>query len=342
MDDLKEYQKAKKRIKEVKGFYGHLASYVSVNTGLFLIDWISGNGLTWFYWPMIGWGIGLFSHGIRVFGTQGYLERWEQKELQKLKVQQPSAADADAASFSKKHKVTLGAHIGQEIAHAMKVLERELGDLGDRGLGDNANQGASATSARGKIPQGVAILMFSDIEGFTAYVEAHGDEAGRALLQQHHRVFREHLKRHDGVEIKSMGDGFMLCFTSARKALTCAAAIQADLERCSFPLKVRIGLHAGEPLQEGEDLTGQMVNLAARVMDQADGGQILLTEVVKNLAGTLKGFQYVDHGTRRLPGISQPQQLYQFHPIESLTSPLDSQVDKRLETMEKQMKSRGA
>ena len=339
MDDLKEYQKAKKRIKEVKGFYGHLASYISVNTGLFMIDLISGNGLTWFYWPMIGWGIGLFSHGIRVFGTQGYLERWEQKELQKLKVQQPSAADADAASFSKKHKVTLGAHIGQEIAHAMKVLERELGDLGldER----DSRQNSASASARAKIPQGVAILMFSDIEGFTAYVESHGDEAGRALLQQHHRIFREHLKRHEGVEIKSMGDGFMLCFTSARKALTCAAQVLADLERCSFPLKVRIGLHAGEPLQEGEDLTGQMVNLAARVMNQADGGQILLTEVVKNLAGSMKGFQYVDQRLRRLPGISQPQQLYQFHPIESLTSPLDSQVDQRLDTLEKQMKKRG-
>lgn len=340
MDDLKEYQRAKKRIKEVKGFYGHLASYISVNAGLFLIDLISGNGLTWFYYPMIGWGIGLLSHGIKVFGTQGYLERWEQKELQKLKVQQPSAAAADAVSFSKKHKVTLGAHIGQEIAHAMRVLERELGDLGVK---DGAVGAAASTpSARGKIPQGVAILMFSDIEGFTAYVEAHGDEAGRALLQQHHRIFREHLKRHDGVEIKNMGDGFMLCFTSARKALTCAAQVQADLERCSFPLGVRIGVHAGEPLQDGEDLTGQMVNLAARVMDQADGGQILLTEVVKNLAGSLKGFQYVDQSVRRLPGISQPQQLYQFHPIESLTSPLDSQVDKRLETMEKQMKNKGA
>lgn len=340
MSDLEEYQRAKKRIKEVKGFYGHLASYLSVNAGLFLIDLLSGNGLGWFYWPMIGWGIGLLSHGIRVFGTHGYLERWEQKELQKLKVQQPAAAEVDAASFTKKHKITLGTHISQEIARAMKVLERELGDL-NRDQPDVARQAASAP-ARGKIPQGVAILLFSDIEGFTAYVETHGDEAGRALLQQHHHVFREHLKRHDGAEIKNMGDGFMLCFTSARKALICAAQVLADLEERGFPLKVRVGVHAGEPLQEGEDLTGQMVNLAARVMDQADGGQILLTEVVKNLAGTLKGFQYVDHGVRRLLGISQPQQLYQFHPIEPLASPLDSQVDERLQTLEKQIKNWGS
>ena len=70
---------------------------------------------------------------------------------------------------------------------------------------------------------------------------------------------------------------------------------------------MRVGVHDGEPTQEDKDLTGQTVNVASRVMDQANGGQIFVTEVIRNLAGNLNGFQYADQGERRLPpGLGEP------------------------------------
>jgi class 3 adenylate cyclase len=70
-------------------------------------------------------------------------------------------------------------------------------------------------------------------------------------------------------------------------------------------------------------------------MDQANGGQIMITEVVRTLAGAIKDYQYVDQGERRLPGLTEPHQLYEFAAVASLISPLDTEVDTRLEKMEK-------
>jgi class 3 adenylate cyclase len=191
-------------------------------------------------------------------------------------------------------------------------------------------------------PQGVAVILFSDITGFTSYFDEHGDEAAYDLLQQHHRIVRSCVQRYGGVEVKQLGDGFMLSFSSAKQALLCATEVQSQLEKTrelsDSPLRVRIGLHAGEPIHEERDFIGQTVNLAERIMKQAQGGQIFVSEIVKNLAGPLKGFQYVDQGKRRLEGISEPQQLYQFQPIAALAYPLDSTVSQELEAIEKRLK----
>ena len=113
--------------------------------------------------------------------------------------------------------------------------------------------------------------------------------------------------------VKNTGDGFLLSFASAKRALRCAAELQDRLAEADFPLGVRVGLHAGEVIRASdENLVGHAVNLAQRVMAQARGGQVLLSEVVRDLAGPLEGFQFVDQGRRRLKGISRPHQLYAF------------------------------
>lgn len=339
--DRKSQLRAHKRVEEVREFFEHLAAYVCVNTGLFFLDLLLGSGW-WFYWPLLGWGVGLGIHGLVVF-TRGRITRYAERLVQLETGRQPFERMRRRhaqrhGSFAEKLKGAIGAEtlkgVGQEISQAMRKLEAEFGEMGlDWGSPTRAPQRRAAPD----LPQGVAVLMFTDLEGFTGYTERHGDEAGATLLKLHHRVVRDSVKAHDGIEVKNLGDGFMLCFASARKALLCASEVQAKLQEDDFPLAVRIGLHAGEPIRDGSDLTGQTVNVASRVMDQANGGQVLVTEVIKNLAGPLKGFQYVGQGMRRLPGLSEPQALSEFVPIRALHSPLDSEVDRRLEGLERDL-----
>ncbi|MFH1279470.1 MAG: 2TM domain-containing protein [Candidatus Eisenbacteria bacterium] len=85
MEDQERYERAKKRVQEIKGFYSHLITYVLVNALLFLIDLLSRDGHWWFYWPMLGWGIGLVAHGLSVFGILGLFgPGWEEKKIREL------------------------------------------------------------------------------------------------------------------------------------------------------------------------------------------------------------------------------------------------------------------
>jgi len=135
-------------------------------------------------------------------------------------------------------------------------------------------------------PDGTVTIMFSDIEGSTSMADRLGDARFMELLREHNAIVREQIKAHRGFEVKSEGDGFMVAFQSAGKALACASAIQKMLvgrnESAAEPVKVRIGLHAGEVIKEGEDFFGRNVIMAARVASQARG-EILASGVVKAL-----------------------------------------------------------
>ena len=136
-------------------------------------------------------------------------------------------------------------------------------------------------------PDGTVTIMFSDIEGSTEKTDRLGDKEWMEVLREHNTIVREQVKAHGGFEVKSEGDGFMVAFQSAAKALACAAAIQKALvernESAAEPVKVRMGLHAGEVIKEGEDFFGRNVIMAARVAAQASGGEILVSAVVKTL-----------------------------------------------------------
>jgi len=140
-----------------------------------------------------------------------------------------------------------------------------------------------------------------------------GDDRGRGVLREHERITREALAEHGGTEVKTMGDGFMASFPSATKALECAIAMQrafaAYNEPASEPIKVRIGLNAGEPIAEDEDLFGTAVNMAARICSKADGGQILAPVVVRELVAG-KGFLLSDVGETELRGFEDPVRLF--------------------------------
>jgi class 3 adenylate cyclase len=180
--------------------------------------------------------------------------------------------------------------------------------LGD---GEPAPAGAEQHAAGG-----FCTILFTDVEGSTALTERLGDAKAREVLRNHERIVREALRAHGGAEVKAMGDGFMASFSSATRALECAIAMQRafavhDDEHPETPIRVRIGLNAGEPIAEDEDLFGTAVIMAARIAAQAQGEEILASDVVRQLVAG-KGFLFADRGETVLRGFEDPVRLYEL------------------------------
>jgi class 3 adenylate cyclase len=161
----------------------------------------------------------------------------------------------------------------------------------------------------------VHTILFTDMESSTALTQRLGDAKAQELVRAHNTIVREALEAHRGSEIKHTGDGIMASFASASGALECAVAIQQGVaaraeEQPEMPLGVRIGLNAGEPVAEEDDLFGASVQLARRVCDHAEPGQIVVADVVRQLA-TGKGFLFSDLGDTALRGFEEPVRLYE-------------------------------
>jgi class 3 adenylate cyclase len=163
-------------------------------------------------------------------------------------------------------------------------------------------------------------VLFTDVEGSTALTQRLGDAEARELLREHERMVREALKAHGGSEVKTMGDGFMASFTSATKALECSIKMQrafaAHNESAEEPIRVRVGLNAGEPIAEDDpdgrsDLFGTAVNMAARIAAKAEGGEILTSEAVRQIVAGKK-FLFADRGDTALRGFEDPVRLYEL------------------------------
>jgi class 3 adenylate cyclase/pimeloyl-ACP methyl ester carboxylesterase len=171
-----------------------------------------------------------------------------------------------------------------------------------------------ATVAGAPAPGAVHTILFTDVEGSTSLTQRLGDARAREILRNHERMVREALNAHGGSEVKTMGDGFMASFSSATRALECAIAMQRAFaehnESAQEPIRVRIGLNAGEPIAEEEDLFGTAVQLAARICAHAEPGEILAPIVVRELAAG-KAFLFADRGDAVLRGFEDPVRLFE-------------------------------
>ncbi|MEX2247071.1 MAG: adenylate/guanylate cyclase domain-containing protein [Dehalococcoidia bacterium] len=159
----------------------------------------------------------------------------------------------------------------------------------------------------------VKTVLFTDLEGHTEMMRRLGDARARDVLREHERVTREALGAHGGTEVKTMGDGFMASFGSPQRAIECAIALQrvfAAREIHGERLSVRAGINAGEPIAEEDDLFGSCVILASRTAARARGGEILVTDVVRQLAAG-KGFVFVDRGDASLKGFEDVVRLFE-------------------------------
>lgn len=140
-----------------------------------------------------------------------------------------------------------------------------------------------------------------------------GDERGREVLREHERITREVLKEHGGAEVKTMGDGFMASFTSVTRSMDCAIALQRAFSmHGGEPLRVRVGLNAGEPIEEDGDLFGSTVIMASRVCALAASGEILIPEPLRHLLSG-KSYVYADRGETLLKGFEDAVRLYEVH-----------------------------
>lgn len=164
---------------------------------------------------------------------------------------------------------------------------------------------------------GTVTIVFSDIEASTEMAVALGDAKWVALLHKHNDIIRGHLKRHNGTEVKSQGDGFMLTFPSARSAVMCMIDVQRELaayaaQHPDTPIKVRIGVHTGEAIVDAVgDLFGKHIIVAARIANAADGGQILASSITKEIAASRGDLTFGDPRSVDMKGIDDAYQVYE-------------------------------
>ena len=155
-----------------------------------------------------------------------------------------------------------------------------------------------------QLPRGTVTLLFTDIEGSTRMLQELGREAYVGALTSHRTLLREAFTAHDGVEVEMQGDSFFFAFPYARDAVAAAVAGQRALgehDWDSQPIRVRIGLHTGEPMQADGLYAGLDVHWAARVMSAGHGGQVLLSARTAELVERRASHRHHSPRPRRAP-----------------------------------------
>jgi class 3 adenylate cyclase len=259
-----------------QSFKIHLTFYLLVNILLIGIWAASGGGYFWPVWPVLGWGIGVVCHGAPLLAGVG---------------SRPPPRNREAST---RHPPGARTSV-DEVASTVGFERPSL-------------RPAAA-------PDGTVTMLFSDIEASTALNERIGDVRWLELLRAHNTVVREQVQAHGGFEVKAQGDGFMIAFPSARRAVQCARAIQGAIEshlaeHPEGPIRLRIGLHTGEAIREEADFYGKNVVLAARIADQARGGEILASSVVKQLTESAGDVRFESERELELDGLAGTHTVY--------------------------------
>jgi class 3 adenylate cyclase len=166
----------------------------------------------------------------------------------------------------------------------------------------------------GSLDPGYRIILFTDLAGSTEMTQSLGDEAAMGILRVHDMIVRREISARKGREVKHTGDGIMASFTSASAAVEASMAIQRALAAhnkhgADHPVRVRIGLSAGEPVAQNEDFFGAAVQLARRACDHAEPDRILVPAVVRDLC-IGKTFRFMDIGEVPLKGFPEPVRLF--------------------------------
>ena len=173
-------------------------------------------------------------------------------------------------SFPKANVEVLGRALTVSLEELERTIQREQTHL-------------SSTFAA----DGTVTIVFTDIVDSTLILGRLGDQAWLDVVRRHNALIEETTAAHGGTVVETQGDGSMLAFSSARRAVTCAAAIQHEIKRAfhddSPPIRVRIGVHTGDALQEADHFYGTTVHYAARVASQAFGDEVVVSSLVREL-----------------------------------------------------------
>ena len=157
------------------------------------------------------------------------------------------------------------------------------------------------------------VVMFTDIVGSTAMTARLGDERSVEMVRAHDAIVRRALKDFNGNEVKHTGDGIMASFVDASISIRCARSIQSSLEVFNMasaePLSIRIGMDAGEPVADNDDLFGGTVQMAARLCAAAEPDTIYVTEVIRSFAPD--DIELIERGSQSMKGFSSPILVYE-------------------------------
>ena len=184
----------------------------------------------------------------------------------------------------------------REIDHQGVVPDRLAGDVvAGAAHGDEQSVLAGELHGRDNVGSGRAL----------------GDQRWLELLREHNAIIREQVRAYQGYEVKTEGDGFMLAFSSVRRAVECAMAIQRGIAdrnaSADEKIEVRAGLHTGEVIQDAGDFYGKHVNLAARIADEAKGGEILVSSLLKELTESGGDINFSDSRDVELKDLGRQQ-----------------------------------
>jgi class 3 adenylate cyclase len=173
------------------------------------------------------------------------------------------------------------------------------------GEGDKATEAAA-----GPLPEGMAVILFTDIADSTALTEQLGDSAFRAKAKELDTSLRSVIREAGGtpVEGKVLGDGVMAVFTSARQAIECA--LHCNVAAQDTGLSLHLGIHAGDVIREGNTVYGGAVNIAARIAGASAPGELLVSDTVRSLARTSANVVFENRGEQALKGVGEPQRLF--------------------------------
>jgi len=175
--------------------------------------------------------------------------------------------------------------------------------------------GSDEPASPAEIDSAFRTVMFTDMKGSTAITTRLGDARALEFFRTHNTITRDTLNGFRGREIQHTGDGFMVSFNSASNAVACAIALQRAFashneDHPDIPINVRIGICAGEPVEEDQRLFGSTVQLTSRICDQAEPDQILVAAVIRDLC-LGKQFSFSDRGESTLKGFDQPFKMYE-------------------------------
>ncbi|HKC82983.1 MAG TPA: AAA family ATPase, partial [bacterium] len=195
--------------------------------------------------------------------------------------------------------------------------------------------------------EGTVTIMFTDVEESTRLLSTRGFTASHEIMKAYETIIEDKVSQHAGRRIKGLGDGFMISFGSARHGVECALDIQQAISEYSKQnperkLRIRIGLNTGEVVEEGGDIFGAAVNVAARVAGKAKGGEVLTSEIVRDLVGPITEMKFEFRGRYKLKGFPDRWRLHEVVPGEAketprVLAPADGFVDREQERLDVRM-----
>jgi class 3 adenylate cyclase/tetratricopeptide (TPR) repeat protein len=160
-------------------------------------------------------------------------------------------------------------------------------------------------------PATTRAFLFSDLRDYTSFVEAKGDAAAARLLRDYRTLVRREVARHDGAEVKTEGDSFYVVFEAPSVALDCAVAIlraadTRDRRDPTAPLRIGVGVHAGETIAYDDQFVGSAVNIASRLAGKASAGELLISDTLRGLVRTSRSIPMTERGPLELKGVAEP------------------------------------